>query len=500
MNSGAISPNASPPLQPIVVVRKMEATVSNPSMGVEDLYRIAIDPSSTQKQLRDAWDSTKSTRVRKAVASNPNCDSTTMCMAARLYLKEVIANPSFELLNLFNEDKFVKQIYDAYSDPQLFCKTSKLHTISNKSGNRINTSRALLTSPNLCSAKILETIWTTLSGAELSRELKDVDVKANVKKIISGNLVYFRLPLLISFRAHDLINDSQVTKALSKSPAPCQYYTPKGQYAKFVKTSVPDYQLLYRFIYVNRPSNVRDVIKSVKGDPDLQSDDCLDAYAALYRDFLAHDVIRARAQTSRNNRKYGWSNRVNLGSSDFSYYLSDLLWTVIASRNISKIQTLDDLDLSALYRDISRTGLDRDFGPYKCQIELEKVYKTITSRLGMCKKLLELEDDRAFMFFLSSGIIWREWYGKTVEGTLESQVLSRFHRINEDLFKSGLEPLCKLSYLDNFPTIKISKSNGTEYNPDYYFCDESVDRKVPTVSGKIEPEVIAEMAVRGIGD
>jgi len=502
MSYGVTSPSVSPPLQLSAAVQKMETTVSNPAIGVEDLYRIAIDPCSSTEQLKGAWDSTKSTRVRKAVASNPNCDSATMCMAARLYIKEVIANPSFELLNLFDEDKFVKRVYDAYSDPQSFYTLRELSSIPNTKGDRINTARALLVSPNLRSVKILRDICTTLKGVEFSRELKDLEVLDNVKKVAAGNLGYFSLGTLSFLNDHGVISTDQISKALSQSPAPSQNCTPKGQYTKFVESNVGNYHLLFRYLYANRSNNIRDIVKSVRKDPELASDAYLDAYAALYRDFLLHDVTRSRSRSSSYGKRYGWRNSSSLGSDDFSHHISDLVWTTIATRNVSSGDYFSDLDLSAIYRDIARVGFDRDFGPYKCEIRFGNISETITGKNRVCEKLLELEDDKEFAFFVSSGIVWDEWYGKTEDNSLESRVVNRLHRINENLFKSGLEPLYNCSHLDSFPVIKVRQTNGLEYNEGLYLCSEEDSkgnkRQFPIGSGLIDSVEVAEMSVRGI--
>ena len=480
----------------------METTTGNEPITVDDLYQVAIDPDATQEQLRDAWGATKSTRVRKAVASNPNCDSATMCMAARLYLKEVIANPSFELLNLFQEDKFVKRIYDAYTDPAEFYKGVQLPSIRNTSGNRVNTARALLVSPNLRSSKILQDICSTLSGAEFSREIKDVEVLDNVRNIVRRDLGYFGLPCLLFLVHHGVIDVQSLDKALSKSAGPGLYYTSKGAYTKFVRSQMSSYQILYRFLYVNRPGNVRDLIKSVREDPDLWTDDSLDTYAALYRDFLLHDVTRARVQSSIRKDRYGWWGGRNLGDDDTSHHLSDLVWACIVSRNIKEGDSFDDLDFEAIYRDVVRVGFDKDFGPYRCEIKLGNVSNTITSRNKMCQKLLALTDDKAFEFFATSGMIWDEWYGKSEKGNPESQVVDRLHRINEMRFKSGQNPMYRWSDLDYFPTVTVFQTNGSEHNPDLYRCmgndKDGVGYPLPSGSGRISEDMVAEMAVRGI--
>jgi hypothetical protein len=240
----------------------------------------------------------------------------------------------------------------------------------------------------------------------------------------------------------------------------------------------------------------------VRKNPELASDFHLDAYAALYRDFLLHDVTRWRHRNSSYTKRYGWRNSSNLGSDDFSHHISDLVWTTIATRNVSSGDYFSDLDLSAIYRDIARVGFDRDFGPYKCEIRFGNISETITGKNRVCEKLLELEDDKEFAFFVSSGIVWDEWYGKTEDNSLESRVVNRLHRINENLFKSGLEPLYNCSHLDSFPVIKVRQTNGLEYNEGLYLCSEEDSkgnkRQFPVGSGLIDSVEVAEMSVRGI--
>jgi hypothetical protein len=480
--------------------------MSSNSSTVDDLYQIAIDPDATQEQLRYAWDSTKSTRVRKAVASNPNCDSATMCMAARLYLKEVIANPSFELLNLFQEDKFVKRIHEAYTDPAEFYKGTQLPSIRNTNGNRINLARALLVSPNLRSAKIVQDICAALSGAEFSRELKDPDVRDNVRAIVTGNLGYFGLSCLMFLMHHGVIDMEKFDKALSKSPGPHLYYTPKGTYTKFVEARTKqssEYRILFQFIYVNRAGNVRDLIKEVRSDPGPPSYQNLDTYADLYRDFLLHDVVRNRKKNDLRKSQYGWYGGRTLNDDDICYHLSDLVWSTIVRRNIPAGTSFDQIDLEAIFRDVSRVGFDRDFGPFRCEVKLGNVSDTITGRNKMCEKLLALKDDRAFEFFATSGMIWTEWYGRNEPENLESKVVDRLNRINERKFGSG-DPslLFRFSDLDYFPTISVNQTNGLEYDSTLYKLisedNNGVRFGLPSGSGRLKEEWIVEMADRGV--
>ena len=85
----------------------MARTPSERQGSLDTLYKEACDPSTSPSRLSEIWSETKSTKIRKAIASNLNCDPQTMKLASRLYVEEVIKNGSFQLLKTFEEDPFV---------------------------------------------------------------------------------------------------------------------------------------------------------------------------------------------------------------------------------------------------------------------------------------------------------------------------------------------------------------------------------------------------------
>lgn len=471
---------------------------------VDDLLAEAQDANSTPERLAELWRVTKSTRVRKAIASNPNSDVKTMAMAARLYVKEVIANPSFELLNLFDEDKFVKMIYEAYEDPQELYKKTSLPNVKNTNDNRINLARALLVSPNLRSSNILQDICSTLNSAEFKRELKDPDVMKNVAKVAKSNLEIFRLSTLCFLLTNDVISVASFEKGLDLQKEPGSYWTSKGTYVKFVNNNMtgPNYPLLFKWLTVNRPGNIRDLIKSIRNDECYRTDTHMSIYSDLYRDLLYFDVIRNRAVSKEKRRQYGWYNgRGYLNDEDFSYHLSDLIWTAIACRtNMAK--GVDNLDLEVIFDDIKRVGFDKDFGPHKCELNLNPYGSTITGRTMMCEKLLSLKSDEAFEFFVTSGLVWDEWYGKWGVDNAETRVVERLNRINRDKFSNNKPLLYNRTDLDSFPTIKVVRRRGYEYGPDMYKLTEPDNSPpllvAPPPSGRIPVNVLYDMAVKGI--
>lgn len=460
MNSGVTSVNASQPPQP--------ASAAN---DVEALYREAMQAETEPRRLREIWNDTKSVRVRKAVASNPNCDSTTMRMAARLYIKEVVSNASFEMLNLFQEDGEVKDLYDAYSNPQTFKYARSLDRV--KHNRRFNIARTLLVSPNLSNPVILSEICAHLDSANFKREMKDQEVRDNVVKVAKRSLNSLRLPTLLFLFHNEIIGISDLEKALEKTET-AGFMSSKGAYTNFVVdraseylTTGCDYPVLYNFLRVHRSSNIRDLIKKVRVTTELQTDAHLNLYARLYREFLSLEVTNKRKEREDRMDRYGYSPWVSFSDDDHSYHLSDLIWALISIRSGLPETKLEDLDFNSIYADIHSIGFHDDYGPYKCELKFPEL-KFLTGRNMMCEKLLALENDEAFEFFMTCGILWKDWFAGGHPDNPESRVVSRISRINEERFKSGKEPHFLMSHL-NYPAhITISESNGLNHRSETY--------------------------------
>jgi hypothetical protein len=460
MNSGVTSVNASQPPQPVSVASDLEA-----------LYREAMQAETEPGRLREIWEATKSVRVRKAVASNPNCDDNTMRMAARLYVKEVVNNPSFEMLNLFQEEGEVKDLYEAYSNPQTFGKARNLHAV--RSHKRFNIARTLLVSPNLSDWRILGEVCAHLNSAEFKREMKDQEVRDNVVKVARKNLKELRLPTLLFLFQNDIIGISDLDEALEETGT-SEFMSSRGAYTSFITdrtfaylSTGSDYSVVFNFLRVHRANNIRDFIKKVKVTPELQNDAHLNLYTRLYRDFLYTEVTFKRKEKQDRKNRYGYSPWVSFGDDDHSHHLSDLIWAVISIRNSIPETKLEDLNLSALYSDIHGIGFHEDYGPYKCELKFPEL-KFLTGRNVMCQKLLELESDEAFEFFMTCGILWKEWYAEGHQDNPETKVVARINRINEKRFKSGLKPHYDTTILDYPAHIHISDSNGLRHDPQKY--------------------------------
>ena len=143
----------------------------------KELLEIAQDESSTPEQLSKVWDITRSVKIRKAVASNPNANALTLRVAARLYLEEVLENPGFQMLNLFDDDQWIKKIGEVYENPELWTRS---YYYGSRAEQLDPFARAALLSESLNETQ-LNSIMEFLPVASLKRAFKYEKTKNRVK-------------------------------------------------------------------------------------------------------------------------------------------------------------------------------------------------------------------------------------------------------------------------------------------------------------------------------
>jgi hypothetical protein len=451
-------------------------------MSVDTLLQIAQDHSSSPAKLREVWAETTSSRVRKAVASNPNCDTPVMCMAARLYIKEVLANPSFELNTLFSEDKLVADIYNAYTDPSGFYG-SKSRGIRGgvAAKDRGVVCRALLVSPNLSSPKILEEIVSIMSSAEFVRELKDGEVRKRVEKLAKSGVDRFSVYTSAFLLNKKLLSMADFSRSLEKRSA-AEFHLPAKAYCETFKKVYEDadYDSLYHFTLASSPYALKHLVKGAKGDYRelFTSDNCLKDLAKLYKDVLAYE--HARERRTRGGRYGYYALMTSYGDSDHSYHISDLIWDCIAYRNEMDGKSLCELDFARLFSDVQLVGFDKDYGPHKCRLKFKNL-NTLTGRNDLCQKLLDLEGDDAFEFFMTCGFLWTDWYARGDTGNLESRVMERMHRINEA--RNGR--YYTYSIISDYPYITIVNRNGINYSHEQYHRIDDTNTNPPRGTGLV---------------
>lgn len=184
------------------------------------LLKKAQDESSSKEELQDIWYSSKSIKIRKAIASNPNSGVEVLKMAARLYLEEVLENPGFEMLKLFDSDPWIMKISEAYEDPnQFFVKYGKYTSIG-ISGDLFT--RAVLLSKKL-TPEALNCCLNFGSRTALDRALKNKDVFSNIQSLVrqtftseAHTYMPYDLEGLLCLHKRRVITDEDLLSATSK--------------------------------------------------------------------------------------------------------------------------------------------------------------------------------------------------------------------------------------------------------------------------------------------
>lgn len=148
---------------------------------VKEQFKLACNESTPTSELTSIWGSSRSVKVRKAIASNPNASPDTLKIAARLYLEEVIENPGFTLLELFNDDPWILKISKAYTQPWEFL-IKHGGSIYSKVGSFDYFGWAILLSPQL-EASSLDRAILFMSAQAFRRAIKNPRVLDKIRGI-----------------------------------------------------------------------------------------------------------------------------------------------------------------------------------------------------------------------------------------------------------------------------------------------------------------------------
>ena len=188
--------------------------------SLKALLERAQDESVTEKELNQIWYATKSVKIRKAIASNPNAGTPVLRMAARLYLEEVLENPGFEMLKLFDSDPWITKITEAYEDPNAFFVKYGKYTSIGINGDLFT--RAVLLSKKL-TPEALNCCLCYGSRTALDRSLKNKTVFSNIQMLVRHTLssdehVYmpYEIEGLLCLHKRNVINDQDLSVATTK--------------------------------------------------------------------------------------------------------------------------------------------------------------------------------------------------------------------------------------------------------------------------------------------
>lgn len=181
----------------------------------------ASNEEASAETLASIWYNTRSSKVRKAIASNPNASPEVLRMAARLYLEEVLQNPAFEMLKLFDSDNWVKMISDANEDPTaFFVKHGKYNTIGRSGGDLFL--RAMLVSDKLTPEALNSCVHYGQKSA-LDKALQNKTTFQTIQTIVRYSIYNsekyynpFEIEPILCLYKRKVLNEQDIWEALSR--------------------------------------------------------------------------------------------------------------------------------------------------------------------------------------------------------------------------------------------------------------------------------------------
>jgi len=151
----------------------------------KEILEIAKNEATDSDTLKYIWETSRSSKVRKAIAMNPNADATTLRAAARLYLEEVLENPAFEMLELFGDDSWINCISKIYASPTTWMiESRRFYRIDSRYESF---AKAAIISPN-CNSDVLCAAMEFLSVTALKRTFKHPITRDKAKRIMIKEL------------------------------------------------------------------------------------------------------------------------------------------------------------------------------------------------------------------------------------------------------------------------------------------------------------------------
>ena len=205
----------------------------------KELLEIAQNESTTPEQLSKIWITSKSIKVRKAVASNPNADALTLRAAARLYLEEVLDNPAFEMLRLFDDNEWIQKLGEIHENPERWA--SGVGYYSRSTGQLEPFARAALLSPQL-SPFAMVTIMEFLPVSSLTRAFKYPKTRENSRKMVFEYAGDFTMEALFKAYNGGLYNEEELYQCLRRMASIGSMSCRKSTYTRTIKSILKEYE------------------------------------------------------------------------------------------------------------------------------------------------------------------------------------------------------------------------------------------------------------------
>lgn len=203
------------------------------------LLEIAQNESTTPEQLSKIWITSRSIKVRKAIASNPNADALTLRAAAHLYLEEVLDNPAFEMLKLFGDSEWVQKIGEIHENPERWA--SGVGYYSRATGQLEPFARAALLSPKLSPFAMI-TIMEFLPVSSLTRAFKYPKTRENSRKMVFDYAGDFTMEALFKAYNGGLYNEEELFQCLRSMAKIGSLSCRKSTYTRTMKSLLKEYE------------------------------------------------------------------------------------------------------------------------------------------------------------------------------------------------------------------------------------------------------------------
>lgn len=209
-------------------------------MNNKELFEYVQQETASEEELNLIWNSSRSVKIRKQIAMNPNASAWILEQAARLYLEEVIENPAFQMLALFDDNGWVGNISKAYQSPPSVIYSSMRWIRTNTNTDTLF--RAALLSENL-DLDSLDTIVTGISAVALKRALKRQETKKRIQNILLNEKKAFSLESALILRKENAFDDVFLAQVL-REKIPQGTSASKSNFKKFFLNQVEKYNSL----------------------------------------------------------------------------------------------------------------------------------------------------------------------------------------------------------------------------------------------------------------
>lgn len=317
----------------------------------KELLKIAQSESTTPEQLSKIWTTSRSIKVRKAVASNPNASALTLRAAARLYLEEVLDNPAFQLLRLFDDNEWVQKIGEIYENPEKWEGWAFGYSYGAGGRQFEAFGKAALLSPRL-SSHAMSAIMELLPVSSLTRAFKYHKTRENSRKIVFGCTNDFTIEALFKVYNCGLCNEKELFQCLKGMCFVGSLSCRKSTYTRAMKSLLKEYE--------DKPEEAGPTISIVLLSSRAS---CIGWVKPLFNEshlpIVASAILAAKKILNKNISAASSSAKAGANIRVISSIVTELLWGTLDFEEKKK-------NLGSFYKRICQLGLENHgWGDFK---------------------------------------------------------------------------------------------------------------------------------------